>query len=56
MSLIDAERDDAAVLAAEDEAIRNADKQPEERPLLTGLSLASLIESLTDGTDPHAES
>lgn len=55
MSLIDAEQDDPAILAAEDEAIRNADKQPEERVTLTGTSLASLIESLTDGTDPHPE-
>jgi len=50
MALIDAERDDEAVLAAEDEAIRLAANPPEEPPLPVGGELARLIESLTDGS------
>ena len=50
MALIDTERDDAAILAAEDEAIRLAANPPPERSLPVGGTLADLIESLTNGT------
>ena len=51
MSLIDAERDDDALLAAEDEAIRAAARPPEPEP--SADDIASLIERLTNG-DPQA--
>ena len=55
MSLIDAERDDDAVLRAEDEAIRAADQPQEEQTVPIGGELARLIESLSDGhPDPQA--
>ena len=53
MSLIDAERDDDAVLAAEDAAILAEQNPTPERTLPTGGTLAQLIESLSDGNpDP----
>lgn len=55
MSLIDADRDDAAVLAAEDAAIiaaAHADQSTDSIP--TGDDLARLIASLTDGNATQA--
>lgn len=50
MALIDAEQDEAAVLRAEDEAIRDAEKPPE--PDKPEPNYAKLIEDLT--RDPEA--
>jgi hypothetical protein len=50
MSLIDAERDDAAVLAAEDAAILAAQRDETPESIPTGDDLARLIASLTDDT------
>lgn len=47
MSLTDAENDDAAVLRAEDEAIRAAEDPSPEQAVPLGGELARLIESLT---------
>lgn len=51
MTLIDAERDDDALLAAEDEAIRQAAQPPEPEP--SADDIASLIERLSNA-DPQA--
>ena len=55
MSLIDAERDDDAILRAEDEAIAAANDPQPERTVPTGGELAQLIESLTNGSAPRNE-
>lgn len=52
MSLIEAEQDDAAVLAAEDRAIADADKP---QPTETVDDIAALIERLTNGEAPVHE-
>ena len=51
MSLIDAERDDEAVLRAEDEAIAAANDPQPEKTVPTGGELAQLIESLSHDAD-----
>lgn len=50
MALIDSERDDEAVLAAEDEAIANAGKDEPDGALLP--DVARLIEDLSHGRTP----
>ena len=55
MGLIEAERDDDALLQAEDEAIRAANTEQPEKAVPLGGELAQLIESLSNGdTDPQA--
>lgn len=48
--LIDQEHDDAAVLAAEDEAIANMDKIPEVPVIPMGTALQKLIEDAISGS------
>lgn len=51
MALIDAERDDDEVLAAEDAAIAAAANPTPEPVLPTGATLADLIASMTHGAE-----
>lgn len=48
--LIDRERDDEAILAAEDEAIRQAANPPVEPDIPVGDDLAALIARVTNAT------
>lgn len=48
--LIDREHDDAELLRAEDEAIREAQKVEQETLIPVGEDLAKLIEDLTENT------
>ena len=53
--LIDAERDDAAILAAEDEAIRLAAHPVEPEPIPLGDDLAALITRVTNAQQATPE-